>query len=96
MQMACSTDCKGSPRIPHSSWTVDKLKEYTLIHSHSLLEIWTLTLAFYYIFNSKPVIDLYNLLCVHKYCLLYIIIITVIQCVLVHFLSSVNSWLYYV
>ena len=26
--MACSTDCKGSPRIPHSSWTVDKLKEF--------------------------------------------------------------------
>jgi len=27
-QMACSTDCKGSSRIPHSSWTVDKLKEF--------------------------------------------------------------------
>ena len=27
-QMACSTDCKGSSRIPHSLWTVDKLKEF--------------------------------------------------------------------
>ena len=27
-QMACSTDCKGSPHIPHSLWTVDKLKEF--------------------------------------------------------------------
>ena len=25
--MACSTDCKGSSRIPHSLWSVDKLKE---------------------------------------------------------------------
>ena len=28
MQMACSTDCKGSSRTPHSLWTVDKLKEF--------------------------------------------------------------------
>ena len=28
MQMACLTDCKGSSHIPHSSWTVDKLKEF--------------------------------------------------------------------
>ena len=27
-KMACSTDCKGSSRTPHSSWTVDKLKEF--------------------------------------------------------------------
>ena len=26
--MAYSTDCKGSPRIPFSSWTVDKLKKF--------------------------------------------------------------------
>ena len=28
MQMACSTDCKGSLCITHSSWTMDKLKEF--------------------------------------------------------------------
>ena len=26
--MACSTECKGSLRISHPSWTVDKLKEF--------------------------------------------------------------------
>ena len=44
----------------------------TCIHAHYLICGYVdIALAFYYIFDSKPAIDLYNLLCVRKYCVLY-------------------------